>query len=97
MTAEAPADARSVGVVEPRTMRFDVPLPLASGAQLARYELRYETYGALNAARDNAVLVCHALNASHHVAGTYAGCRAAPAGGTTWWARESRSTRGGFS
>ncbi len=37
------------------------------------YTLAYETYGALNAERSNAVLVCHALNASHHVAGTYAG------------------------
>jgi homoserine O-acetyltransferase/O-succinyltransferase len=32
----------------------------------------YETYGALNAARSNAVLICHALNAAHHVAGWYA-------------------------
>src|SRR5512147_1451409 len=37
-----------------------------------RFDLAYETYGTLNAARSNAVLVCHALNASHHVAGTYA-------------------------
>jgi len=50
-------------------MRFEQPLELASGARLAGYELRYETYGTLNAARDNAVLICHALNASHHVAG----------------------------
>jgi len=54
-------------------MRFDEPLKLASGARLGGYELRYETYGSLNEARDNAVLVCHALNASHHVAGRYAG------------------------
>src|ERR1700730_15364105 len=50
-------------------MRFEEPLELTSGATLAGYDLRYETYGSLNAARDNAVLVCHALNASHHVAG----------------------------
>ncbi|HYM26711.1 MAG TPA: homoserine O-acetyltransferase, partial [Steroidobacteraceae bacterium] len=62
-----------VGVVAPQTMRFAEPLELSSGARLADYELRYETYGTLNAARDNAVLVCHALNASHHVAGRYAG------------------------
>jgi homoserine O-acetyltransferase len=36
------------------------------------YELVYETYGTLNQERSNAVLVCHALNASHHVAGFYA-------------------------
>jgi homoserine O-acetyltransferase len=53
-------------------MRFDQPLPLQSGAQLPAYELVYETYGTLNAQRSNAVLVCHALNASHHVAGLHA-------------------------
>jgi homoserine O-acetyltransferase/O-succinyltransferase len=59
----------SVGVVTPSRQRFDTPLPLDSGAMIAGYELVYETYGTLNAARDNAVLICHALNASHHVAG----------------------------
>jgi homoserine O-acetyltransferase len=34
--------------------------------------LSYETYGTLNADKSNAVLICHALNASHHVAGVYA-------------------------
>jgi homoserine O-acetyltransferase/O-succinyltransferase len=59
----------SVGAVTPQTMRFAAPLELDSGASIGDYELVYETYGRLNAARDNAVLVCHALNASHHVAG----------------------------
>jgi homoserine O-acetyltransferase/O-succinyltransferase len=63
----------TIGHVTPQTQRFDAPLPLRSGAQLSGYDLVYETYGQLNAARSNAVLVCHALNASHHVAGTYAG------------------------
>ena len=62
----------SVGAVTPRRARFDTPLPLACGASLPSFELAYETYGTLSAARDNAVLVCHALNASHHVAGFYA-------------------------
>ena len=53
-------------------MHFAQPLTLQSGAQLGNYTLVYETYGTLNPARSNAVLVCHALNASHHVAGTYA-------------------------
>jgi homoserine O-acetyltransferase/O-succinyltransferase len=48
------------------------PLPLASGAVLRAYDLAYETYGTLNADRSNAILICHALNASHHVAGAYA-------------------------
>ncbi len=63
----------SVGVVEPQRMHFREPLALASGASIAGYDLVYETYGTLNAARSNAVLVCHALNAGHHVAGVYAG------------------------
>jgi homoserine O-acetyltransferase len=54
-------------------MHFDAPLPLQSGAALRDYALSYETYGTLNAHKSNAVLVCHALNASHHVAGVYEG------------------------
>jgi len=69
----------SVGRTLPQAMHFAEPLPLASGAQLSDYTLVYETYGTLNAARDNAVLVCHALNASHHVAGVSA------KGDTGWW------------
>ncbi|PMS37673.1 homoserine O-acetyltransferase [Trinickia symbiotica] len=63
----------SVGIVAPQRMQFSQPLALQNGSALAGYELMVETYGTLNAARSNAVLVCHALNASHHVAGTYAG------------------------
>ncbi|MBY0239619.1 MAG: homoserine O-acetyltransferase [Burkholderiaceae bacterium] len=62
----------SIGIVSPKTMHFSEPLQLQSGAQLRDYMLMYETYGALNADKSNAVLVCHALNASHHVAGVYA-------------------------
>ncbi|MBC7416487.1 MAG: homoserine O-acetyltransferase [Herminiimonas sp.] len=61
----------SIGIVAPQSMHFAPPLSLQSGATIADYTLVYETYGTLNAARSNAVLVCHALNASHHVAGTY--------------------------
>jgi len=53
----------------PQTHRFSEPLLLQSGASIADYTLMFETYGALNATRSNAVLICHALNASHHVAG----------------------------
>ena len=63
---------QSVGVVAPQRMRFTEPLALRSGGQLDEYELVFETYGQLNAAGDNAVLVCHALSGSHHVAGHYA-------------------------
>jgi homoserine O-acetyltransferase len=68
----APHDPSSVGPVVAQKARFDSPLKLRSGAELPSYELAYETYGELNASRSNAVLVCHALNASHHVAGHYA-------------------------
>ena len=62
-------------------MHFAAALPLQSGAALADYTLMYETYGTLNAQRSNAVLVCHALNASHHVAGVYANQPKS----TGWW------------
>jgi len=65
--------ARSVGIVAPQKTLFAEPLLLASGASLPSFELMYETYGSLNADRSNAILICHALNASHHVAGLHAG------------------------
>jgi homoserine O-acetyltransferase len=70
-----------VGAVLPQQMHFGEPLPLQSGAELRDYTLVYETYGTLNAQRSNAVLVCHALNASHHVAGEVAG----QPHSTGWW------------
>ena len=60
-------------IATPQTATFRAPLPLQSGATLGDFQLSYETYGQLNAARSNAVLICHALNASHHVAGVYEG------------------------
>ncbi len=54
-------------------MHFEAALPLQSGASIRAYDVAYETYGQLNADKSNAVLICHALNASHHVAGVYAG------------------------
>src|SRR5262249_31164610 len=72
MAPEGNAVPRSVGLVESQTMHFDRPLRFRSGSTLDSYDLVYETYGKLNADRSNAVLICHALNASHHVAGTYA-------------------------
>ena len=61
----------SVGIVKPQLMQFDEPIELKGGQRIDSYEIAFETYGELNAARDNAILVCHALNASHHVAGIY--------------------------
>ncbi len=59
-------------IATPQAMQFADVLHLQSGASLRDYTLAYETYGTLNADRSNVVLVCHALNASHHVAGVYA-------------------------
>jgi homoserine O-acetyltransferase len=64
--------SKSVGIVTPQTAKFSEPVRLKSGAVMDEYELVYETYGRLNSDRSNAVLVCHALNAAHHVAGQYA-------------------------
>ncbi|PUE29776.1 homoserine O-acetyltransferase [Limnohabitans sp. Jir61] len=60
-------------IATPQAMHFAEALQLQSGASVRDYTLAYETYGTLNADRSNAVLVCHALNASHHVAGVYEG------------------------
>ncbi len=73
-------------IVTPQMRRFDEPLPLQSGALLPAYELVFETYGELNADRSNAVLVCHALNASHHVAGLHADSSGQPLPRSEgWW------------
>jgi len=66
---------------ETQTMQFKEVLPLESGASLGSYELAYETYGQLNESRSNAILICHALNASHHVAGEYLG----QSNSKGWW------------
>lgn len=73
--------ARSVGITEAKRLRFDQPLILSSGDKLNEYELVYETYGELNAARSNAVLICHALSGDHHVAGYYSEEDTKPG----WW------------
>lgn len=77
---------RPAVIVTPQTFQFDQPLPLKSGAVLPAYELKVETYGQLNADRSNAVLICHALNASHHVAGMHAGPDGQPVPKSEgWW------------
>ena len=78
MPKQLPED--SVGIVEPQWFCQEQPLTLQCGKTLPRYELVYETYGQLNAARSNAVLVCHALSGHHHAAGYHAG-----ADKPGWW------------
>lgn len=79
MSTVLPED--SVGLVTPKIARFDEPLALACGRSLASYELIYETYGTLNAAASNAVLICHALSGHHHAAGYHAATDRKPG----WW------------
>ncbi len=71
----------SIGPVEARHLVFTEPIALAAGISLPVWELAYETYGELNAARSNAILICHALSGHHHVAGTYA----ADPKNVGWW------------
>ncbi len=66
--------------IETKTKNFTTPLYLESGRILEPYDIKYETYGSLNEAKDNVILVCHALSGSHHAAGRYEGDRKAG-----WW------------
>ncbi|TXI44513.1 homoserine O-acetyltransferase [Methylophilus sp.] len=75
------SESNSVGIVKAQVAHFTQPLTLKSGAVLPQYHLTYETYGELNAAKTNAVLICHALSGNHHVAGRYAADDKYPG----WW------------
>ena len=73
-------------IAHSQSLHFAEPLVLQSGKSIRAYDLTYETYGTLNANKSNAVLVCHALNASHHLAGVYAHADAkAQEKSTGWW------------
>jgi homoserine O-acetyltransferase len=74
------AEAGEIGLVEPRDFHHRAPFTFDSGQTLPGFTLRYETYGQLNATRDNTVLVCHALSGDHHCAGLHAGDRK-----PGWW------------
>ena len=76
-----PSPEMSVGLVEPKVARFDSPFTFANGEVLECHELVYETYGELNSAGDNAVLICHALSGSHHAAGFHSADDRRPG----WW------------
>ena len=66
--AATPA-AGSVGTVETRYLELPKPVALDCGGELHPVRVAYETYGTLSPARDNAILVCHALSGDAHAAG----------------------------
>jgi homoserine O-acetyltransferase len=71
----------SVGVVTPQIAQFTAPFQFSNGTTLDQHTLVYETYGELNAAGTNAVLICHALSGSHHAAGVHSEAEKRPG----WW------------
>lgn len=71
----------SIGIVTPKRYQFNQPLVLASGRSLPGFELIVETYGSLNASKNNAILVCHALSGNHHAAGIHSEDDRKPG----WW------------
>ena len=70
-----------VGLVAPRDFIYSHPFSFRSGQSISGFQLRYETYGTLNATRDNAVLICHALSGDHHCAGWHTPADKKPG----WW------------
>jgi homoserine O-acetyltransferase/O-succinyltransferase len=75
------SELNSIGIVTPQTAHFNVALTLKSGGILPEFDLIYETYGELNTDKSNAVLICHALSGTHHVAGKYTSDDKYPG----WW------------
>ncbi|WP_372863756.1 homoserine O-acetyltransferase [Spongiibacter sp.] len=78
---QQPEQAGSVGIVTPQTLHFDQPLALSCGRSLPEHDIVFETYGELNAARSNAILICHALSGHHHAAGRHRADDRKPG----WW------------
>ncbi|MBN3860031.1 homoserine O-acetyltransferase [Neisseriaceae bacterium PsAf] len=62
---------QNIGIGAPKKIKFNQELQLKKGVALPEFELMIETYGTLNQAHSNAILICHALSGNHHVAGRY--------------------------
>src|SRR3546814_2694380 len=59
--------------IQHQGVTIDVPLPLDSGQVLPSVTIAWQSYGALNADRSNAVLICHALTGDQYVASDHPG------------------------
>ncbi|MFA5262514.1 MAG: homoserine O-acetyltransferase [Opitutaceae bacterium] len=70
-----------VGLVEAHDFTYSSPFDFESGQSLPGFTLRYETYGRLNSARDNTIIILHALSGDHHCAGIHALSDKKPG----WW------------
>ena len=81
LPSSAPAQPGEVGLVEPRDFVSAEPFACDDGRVLPGFTLRHETYGRLNPAKDNAILVCHALSGDHHCAGIHSLSDKKPG----WW------------
>src|SRR3977135_1934110 len=68
-TPASKAAAGSVGTIETQFLDLPRPLALDCGRTLHPVRIAYETYGTLSPARDNVILVCHALSGDAHAAG----------------------------
>jgi homoserine O-acetyltransferase/O-succinyltransferase len=69
LTAGSLSQAGSVGIVETKYLDLPEPVRLDCGRKLHPVRIAYETYGTLSPARDNVILVCHALSGDAHAAG----------------------------
>lgn len=71
LETDALSQVGEVGLVEPKDFVSEEPFTFEDGSTIPGLTLRYETYGRLNAAGDNAIFVCHALSGDHHAAGIH--------------------------
>lgn len=76
------ANYKEVEVGEIVHIARDMPLKLECGVEVSDIPVAYQTYGRLNAAKDNVVLVCHALTGDQYVCGTHP-----VTGKEGWWDR----------
>ena len=78
LTSEQPGE---IGLVMCQDFVSGKPFVFENGGSIPSLTIRHETYGRLNASRDNAVLICHALSGDHHCAGVHSIMDAKPG----WW------------